>query len=151
MAGGFQLTLGMLIAKSALAHICQLDGSLGAGVHEPVTADRVELGCGNDLGKFLHVGRLDIHNVEALVLDVEVPQVDPEIVTADEGLAITVHGDAIDMIRVGVRIRSARDSGNNSIVVCQTRHLESPSILESSPGRPGKATTTHGTSRSHLI
>jgi hypothetical protein len=141
----------MLIAKSALAHIRQLDSSLGAGVHEPVTADRVELGSCDDLGKFLHVGRLDIHNVEALVLDVEVPQVDSEIITADEGLAITVHGDAIDMIRVGVRIRSPWDGGNNSVVVCQTRHLKSSSILEGSPRRPRKATTTHGTSWSHLI
>lgn len=151
LASFFQLTLGMLIAKSALAHIRQLDSSLGAGVHEPVTADGVELGCCNDLGKFLHVGRLDIHNVEALVLDVEVPQIDPEIVTADEGLAITVHGDAIDMVRVGVRIRSPWDGGNDGVVVCQARHLESSSILESSPRRPGKATTTHSTSRSHLI
>jgi hypothetical protein len=147
----FSLTLGMLVAKSALAHVRQLDSSLGAGVHEPVTANWVKLGCCNDLGKFLHVGRLDIHNVEALVLDVEVPQVDPEIVTADEGLAITVHGDAIDMIRVGVGIRSPWDGGNDGIMVCQARHLESSSILEGSPRCPGKATTTHGTSRSHLI
>lgn len=149
--GRFQLTLGMLVAKSALAHVGQLDSSLGAGVHEPVAADRVELGCCDDLGKFLHIGRFDIHNVEALVLDVEVPQVDPEIVTADEGLAIAVHGDAIDMIGVGVRIRSARDGGNDGIMVCQAWHLQSSGILEGSPRCPGQATTTHGTGRSHLI
>lgn len=140
----------MLIAESPLAHISQLDSSLGAGVHEPVTADRVKLGCCNDLGEFLHVGRFDIHNVEALVLDVEVPQVDPEIVTADKGLAITVDGDAVDMICVGVGVRSAGDSGNDGVMMCQARHLESCGVLESSSWCPRKA-TADGTSRSHLI
>jgi hypothetical protein len=56
----------------------------------------VELGGSNDLGEFLHVDWLDIDNVyisasvsvgatlkrltEALVTDVEVPQVDPQVI-----------------------------------------------------------------------
>lgn len=60
----------MLIAESALSHIGELDRALGAGVHEPVTAGGMELGGGDDLGQLLHVCRLNIDNVEALVLDI---------------------------------------------------------------------------------
>ncbi len=38
------------------------------------------------LGEVLHVGRLDVHDGEALVRDVQVPQVHPEVVRADERL-----------------------------------------------------------------
>jgi len=146
-----QLTFGMLVTKSTLAHVSQLDSALGAGVHEPVAADRVELGCCDDLGQFLHISGFDIHDVEALVLNVEVPQVDTEIVTADESLAIAVHRDTIDMVRMGICIRSAWDRSDNGIMMCQARHLKRPSILESSPWCPGKATTTHDTSWGQLI
>lgn len=111
----------------------------------------MELGCCDDLGQFLHISGFDIHDVEALVLNVEVPQVDTEIVTADEGLAIAVHRDTIDMVRMGICIRSARDGGDNCVVMCQAWHLKRASILESSPWWPGKATATHGTSRGQLI
>jgi hypothetical protein len=50
----------------------------------------MKLGSCDDLGQLLHVCRLDVNNVEALILNVEVPQVNPEIITADEGLAITI-------------------------------------------------------------
>ena len=69
-------TLGVLVTKGPLAHIGKLDGTLGARVHEPVAAHGMKLGSGDHFGQFFHVCRLDIHNVEALVLDVEVPQVD---------------------------------------------------------------------------
>lgn len=114
----------MLVAKSALPHIRKLDGALGAGVHEPVTADRVELGCRDDFGQLLHVCRLDIHDIETLVLDVEVPQVDSEIVTADKGLAIAVHRDAIYMVGVGICVGSPRDSSDDGVMVCQAWQLE---------------------------
>ena len=65
----------MLITQRALSHVCQLDGPFGACIHEPVAAHRVELGGGDNLSQLFHVGGLDINNVEALVLDVEVPQV----------------------------------------------------------------------------
>ena len=66
-------TLRMLITERSLPHICQLDGSFAGGVHEPITAYRMELGSCDHLGKLLHVGGLDVHDVEALVLDVQVP------------------------------------------------------------------------------
>lgn len=120
-----QRTLRMLVAKGALPHIGQFDRALRAGIDKPVTADRVELSRCNDLRQLLHVCRFDIHNVETLVLDVEVPQVDSEIVTADKGLAITVHGDAIYMVGVSIGVSPPRYSCNNCVVMCQARQLES--------------------------
>ncbi len=67
----------MLITQSTLSHIGELDCAFGACVHEPVTALRMKLGGGDDLGQFFHVGGLDIYNVEALVLDVKIPQIYP--------------------------------------------------------------------------
>jgi len=66
-------TLGMLIAESTFSHVCELDGAFATGVHEPIAALRVKFCGSDDLCKLLHVSRLDIHNVEALVLNVEVP------------------------------------------------------------------------------
>lgn len=66
----------MLITQSTLAHVGKLNCALGAGVHEPVAAERVEFGGGDDLCEFLHVCGLDVDNVETLVLNVEVPKVD---------------------------------------------------------------------------
>lgn len=117
-------TLRVLVTESPLTHVRQFNGSLGAGVHEPVTADRVEFGGCDDLGEFLHVRWLDIHNVEALVLNVEVPQVDAEVIATDKGLAVAVHRDAIYMVRVGVGICFPWDSGHHSVVVCQSRQLQ---------------------------
>lgn len=66
-------TLGVFVTQRPLSHIRKLDCALGAGIHEPVTADGVELGRSDDFCEFLHIRGLDIHDVEALVLDVEVP------------------------------------------------------------------------------
>ena len=40
----------------------------------------MELRGGDDLGELLHVGRLDVHDVEGLVRDLHMPQVDPQVV-----------------------------------------------------------------------
>lgn len=120
----------MLIAKCAFAHISKLDGTLRACIHEPIATLWVELGSSNDLCQFLHVGRLDINNVEALILDVEVPQIYSQIVTADEGFPITVDRDAIDMVGMGVCVGSTRHSGNNSIVMCHARKLKRSSVCK---------------------
>jgi hypothetical protein len=63
----------MLVTEGTLAHVGQLDGAFGTRVHEPVATQRVELGRGNHLCELFHVGRLDIDNIEALVLYVEIP------------------------------------------------------------------------------
>lgn len=80
----------MAITKCAFSHVCELDGALGAGVHEPVATLWVELGGRDDLGQLLHIGGLDINDIEALILYVQVPEVDAQIIAADVRLSITV-------------------------------------------------------------
>lgn len=128
--GRRRLTFGMLITEGALAHIGQLDGSLGAGVHEPVAALRVELGGGDDFSQFLHVCGLDVDDVEALVLNIQVPEVDTQVVAADEGLAIAVDGYAVDVVGVGIGVGATRNGGDDSVVVCEAGQFEVTGILE---------------------
>lgn len=63
----------MRIAKRTLTHIGKLNRALAAGIHKPVTALRMEFCSSDNLSQFFHVSRLYINNVEALVLNVEVP------------------------------------------------------------------------------
>jgi hypothetical protein len=124
LGGKQKLTLGVRVAQSPLAHVSQLDGSLAAGIHEPIAAHGVELCGGDDFGQLLHVGRLDVDNVEALVLNVEVPQVDAQIITADVRLAVAVDRNAIDVVGVGVGVNTARNGGNDRVVVGHAREGE---------------------------
>lgn len=80
----------MLIAESTLPHICQFDSAFRACVHEPIAANGVKFSGGDNLCQLLHIGGLDVNDVEALVLNVEVPEVDPEVITTDKGLSIAV-------------------------------------------------------------
>jgi hypothetical protein len=109
----------MLVAQCALSHVSKLDGSLGTRIHEPIAACRVKLSCSNDLSELFHVRWFDVDNVEALVLDVEVPEVNSKIVGADEGLAIAVDGYAINVIGVGVCVGFAWDGSDDSVVMGQ--------------------------------
>ena len=142
----------MLIAQGALPHVGQLDGSLGASVHEPVAAHGVELGGRDDLGQLLHVRRLDVDNVEALVLDVEVPQVDAQIVTADECLSVAVHGDAVDVVGVGISICTPRHGGHHGIVMGQPGKLQVAGIAElCTRDRAWGAASTGNVCRSQVV
>ena len=114
----------MLITQRTLSHIRQLDGPLAARIHEPVAALWVELRRRDHLRQLLHVGGLDVDDVEALILDVEIPQVDPEIITADERLPVAVDRDAVDVIGVGVGIGPTRHGGDDGIMVGQSRELQ---------------------------
>ena len=84
------LTFCVPIAQCALPHVCQLDCALGTCVREPVATDWVELGSGYDFGQLFHVCWLDVDNVEALVLDVQIPKIDSKVVAADESLAVAI-------------------------------------------------------------
>lgn len=84
-------TFGVLIAQGALSHVRKLDSALRASIHEPIAAHRVKFGSRDDFGKLFHVGGLDINNVETLVLNIEVPKVNSQIIAADKGLPIAVH------------------------------------------------------------
>lgn len=107
----------MLVAKRTLAHIRQLDSAFGACVHEPIATCGVEFSGRDDLGELFHVRRLDVYNIETLVLDVQVPKVDTEIIAADKCLSIAVNGYAVDVVGVGVGIGLPRYSCDNGIVM----------------------------------
>jgi hypothetical protein len=81
----------MLITQSALSHVCKLDCAFRACVHEPIAALWMELSSRDHLCQLLHICWFDVNNVEALVLDIQVPQVYPQIIAANEGFAVTVH------------------------------------------------------------
>ena len=53
----------MTVAQGCLPHVCDLNVALGAGVHEDVALRGMELGGGNDLGQFFHVGGFNVNNV----------------------------------------------------------------------------------------
>lgn len=118
----------MLVTKSAFSHICKFNCTLRACIHKPVAADGVKLGSGNDLGQLLHICRLDVNNVETLVLDVQVPEVDSQIITTYEGLSIAVDRDAVDVIGMGIRVCASRNRGDNGIMVRHTWQSQLPRV-----------------------
>ena len=69
------LTFCMLVTQRILTHVGQLYCPFRACIHKPVTTLGMEFGGGDDFGQLLHVGWLDVNDVETLVLNVEVPQV----------------------------------------------------------------------------
>ncbi len=54
------------------------------------------------LCQVLHVGRLDVHHIEALIGVIQMPQVDTQIITGDEGFLVTAYGDGIYVVRVRI-------------------------------------------------
>src|SRR5450432_2886788 len=74
---GSPRTLSMLITKSTFPHICKLDGSFRAGIHEPIATLGMKLCCCNHFCKLLHISWFNIDDVKALILNVQVPQVYP--------------------------------------------------------------------------
>lgn len=136
----------MLVTKSAFTHVRQFDCSFGARVHEPIATQRVKLGCGNDFSQLLHVRGLNVNNVEALILYVEIPEIDSEIVTADEGLAIAVYGYAVDVIGMRIGVGFAGNGCYDGIVMGQTGELEIGGILEMDVRVPDRTTSTSNAS-----
>lgn len=114
----------MLITKGTLTHVGELDSAFGACIHEPITARGVKFGGCDDLGELLHISGLDINNVEALVLNVQVPKVYTQVVAANKCLAVAIDRNAVDVVCVGVGIRPTWHSGHDCVVMCQTRQLE---------------------------
>ena len=84
----------------------------------------MEFCCGDDLCQLLHVGGLDVDNVETLILDVEVPKIDSKIVATNERLSIAVYRNAVDVVGMRVRIGLAGYGGDNRVVVSETRKLQ---------------------------
>ena len=57
------ITLGLLVAQGALAHVAQANGTLRRAVHEQVALARVKLRRCDHLRQLFHVRRLYVHNV----------------------------------------------------------------------------------------
>jgi hypothetical protein len=81
----------------------------------------MKLRSSDDLSQLLHVGRLDVYDIKALVLNVEIPQIDPKIIAADEGFAITIHRNAVDVVCMRIRVRPPWNSSNDCIMVGHAR------------------------------
>lgn len=140
----------MLVAKGTLAHISQLDSAFGTRVHEPIAARGVEFGSRDDFGELFHVRGLDIHNVETLVLNVEVPQVDAEIITADKRLSIAVNGYAVDVVGMGVGVGLPGYSCHDGIMMGETRQLQITGTLDSTRQRSRRSTSARDAARGRL-
>jgi hypothetical protein len=84
----------------------------------------VKFSCRYDLGQLFHVRRLDVNDVEALVLNVEIPQVDPKIIAADKGLTIAVDRDAVDVVGMRIGVSLSGNSGDHGVVVSQPGELK---------------------------
>ena len=140
-------TFSVLIAQGTFSHVGQLDDSLGAGIHEPIATDGMKLGRRDHLGQLLHVGGLDVDDIEALVLNLQVPEIDPQIVGAEKGLAIAVDGDAVDMIGVRVGVSLARDGRHHRIVMGQSRHLQRGGVGEAQVRLRSWGSSSDGTPR----
>lgn len=117
-------TFGVLVAQSLLPHVRKFYGTLAGRVHEPIATLRVKFSRCNDFCELFHVSRLDIDDIETLVLDVKVPQIYSQVIRADECLSITVDRDAVDVIGVCVGICSPWYRCNDSIMMCQSRKLQ---------------------------
>ena len=61
---GFDFLSFSFKSLSHLSHVAESDGALAGAVHEEITLLWVKLGGGDDLCELLHVGRLDVHDVE---------------------------------------------------------------------------------------
>lgn len=61
---------------------------------------------------------------EALVADVQVPEVDAQVIRRDVGLPVRVDRDRVDMVGVGVRVYFAGNRSNNGVVMCELRQLQ---------------------------
>lgn len=120
----------MLITQCPLPHISKLNRSFGAGVHKPVATGRVEFGGRDNLCKLLHVRGFDINDIKALVLNVEIPQIDSEVITADEGLPVAVHRNTVYMVRMSIGVRPSRHSCDNRIMVRHSWKLQHGGILK---------------------
>ena len=61
---------------------------------------------------------MENRHTKALVTDVQVPQVDPQIVSGDVCLAVRVDGDRVDVVSMRVGVDLARDSRSDGIMRC---------------------------------
>ena len=63
----------MLITQRTFPHVGEFDGALRTGIHEPITALWMKFCSCDNLRKLFHVRRLDVDDIETLILNVEIP------------------------------------------------------------------------------
>src|SRR5262249_2674408 len=71
-----------------------------------------------------HVCWLDIHNVEALILNVQIPKINSKVVAADESLAIAIDRNTVDVISMSICVGFSGYGSHHCIVVSETREFE---------------------------
>mmetsp|Transcript_4104 Transcript_4104/g.14695 ORF Transcript_4104/g.14695 Transcript_4104/m.14695 type:complete len:419 (+) Transcript_4104:662-1918(+) len=113
----------VLVTERLGTHVHQADGALAAAVREEVAVVRVELRARDHLGQFLHVGWLDVHDVEA-ALGGQVPQVYSEIIRREVRLVVAVHGDGVDIVGVGVGVDAPAARGKLAVRADEPREGE---------------------------
>jgi hypothetical protein len=79
-----------------------------------------------------------------LVLNVQVPKVYPQIITADKGLSITVHGNTVNMVSMGIGIGAPGYRSNNSIMMCKAWQLKIQGTREVDVGHRSRCPTSTG-------
>ena len=103
----------------------------------------MEFGCRDDFGKLFHVRRFDVDYIKALILDVKIPKVDAQVIAADERFSIAVDRYAVDVVGMSVCVISARDGGDDSIVMGQPREFKGRCVAEGYIRiRPWRTSTT---------
>ena len=98
--------LAVRVAHGVLAQICQTNRPLTRRVRQIVAIFRMKFGARDDFAQVFHVGRLYVHNVETLLIALEMPHVDSQIIRTDEGFPVAVHAQRVDVIRVRVGVRA---------------------------------------------
>lgn len=73
---------------------------------------------------------LDVNDLEALVVNIQIPEIDSKIITTDEKLSIAIDGDTVEIIRVSVDITLPGSCCRHNFVVYETRDFELCSCLE---------------------
>jgi hypothetical protein len=94
----------------------------------------MEFGSRYHLGELFHIRWLDINNIEALVLDVKIPEIYSQVVAANESLPIAVDGDAINVIGMSIGVGPARYRCNNGVVVGEAGKLQGRRVEKLSVG-----------------
>lgn len=140
-------TFRVLVTKSPLSHVGHLDSSLWTGIHEEIAAGGVKFWRRYDLRQLLHIRRFDVHDVETLILNVKIPQVDSEIVTADKRLSIAIYRYAVDMISVRICVCPSRHGRNNRVMMRHSREFQGRCILERNVRGTSGTTTQHASRR----
>ena len=102
----------------------------------------MKLSCRDDFSELFHIRWLDVDNVETLILDVEVPQIDAQVVATYERFSIAIDGYAVYVVGMSVCVISARDSGDDGVVVSQPRELEGRCVAKRDIGIRSRGTTT---------